>query len=240
MQGGASIKEAVPLIVTPEKGGKEIEDKNSESENEHSGNRLHTRKLQDIFHQFHSLPLPQKNLVGPTIFRLLMLATWIKNDEDLDNLVSVLAEKGIEDIDNHEYYNRSYWNERIRRATPPAATHAKNVRAVLMLCLSDETLKVHLTEKVVQWFEIFENNAAKGMYHTPDDVPQYICVGQDADGLNLYRSTLGTNLNKNLHQKYADLVGPFAVGVQVAHYLTVLLRSFWYNISIGISRTGEP
>jgi hypothetical protein len=27
-----------------------------------------------------------------------MLATWIKNNEDLDNLVSVLAEKGIEDI----------------------------------------------------------------------------------------------------------------------------------------------
>jgi hypothetical protein len=58
MQGGASIKEAVPLNVTPEKGGKEIEDKNSESENEHSGNWLHTRKLQDIFQQFHSLPLP--------------------------------------------------------------------------------------------------------------------------------------------------------------------------------------
>jgi hypothetical protein len=140
-------------------------------------------------------------------------------------------------MDNHEYYNRSYWNE---RATPPAATHAKSVRAVLLiLCLSDETFKVHLTEKAVQWFETFKDNAEKGMYYTPDDVPQYICVGQDADGLNLYRSALGTNLNKNLHQKYANLVGPFAVGVQVAHYLTVLM-SFCYNISIGISRAGEP
>jgi hypothetical protein len=147
--------------------------------------------------------------------------------KDLDNLVSVCAEKGIEDMDNHEYYNWLYWNEQICRTTPPVASHAKNVRAVLMLCLSDETLKVHLTEKVVQWFETFKDNTAKGMYHTPDDVPQYICVGQDADGLNLYCSTLGTNLNKNLHQKYANLVGPFAVGVQVAHYLTVLtvLRS---------------
>ena len=237
MQGGATLKEPVAQLVTnPNEQGKESEDN---IEKEYDGHRLHTRKVRDIFHQFHCLPLPRKNLIAPTIFRLLMLATWIKNDDDLDSVLAVLAAKGVDDIENHEYYNRSYWNERIRRATPPPATHSKNVHAVMLLCLGDDILKGHMTEKVVQWFETFHDNAAKGMYHTPNDVPQYICVGQDADGLNLYRSTFGTNLNENLHQKYADLVGPFAVGVQVAHYLTVL-RSYRYNISIGISRAGEP
>ena len=237
MQGGAALKEPVQQLGTNTNNKGQVNEDNNEKE--YDGDRLHTRKLRDIFHQFHSLPLPRKNLVAPTIFRLIMLATWIKNDEDLEGVIATLAAKGVDDVENHEYYNRSYWNDRIRRATPPAAMHAQNVRAVMQLCIANETLKAHMTEKVVKWFETFEHNAAKGMYHTPDDVPQYICIGQDADGLNLYRSTFGTNLNENLHQKYADLVGPFAVGVQVAHYLT-LLRSYRYNISIGISRAGEP
>jgi hypothetical protein len=83
--------------------------------------------------------------------------------QDLDNLISVLAEKDIDDIDNHEYYNQPYWNDCIHGATPPVATHAKNVRAVLMLCLSDQTLKAHLTEKVIQWFKAFlKTKCSKG------------------------------------------------------------------------------
>ena len=64
-------------------------------------------------------------------------------------------------------------------------------------------------------------------------------VGTDSDGLNLYLSEIGTNMNENLHQKYADLIGPFAVGTKIAHVLTAS-RSFRYNISVGIDICGEP
>ena len=73
----------------------------------------------------------------------------------------------------------------------------------------------------------------------PKDVFHYTQVGTDLDGLSLYRSELGTNMNEILHQKYADLVGPFAVGTRIARVLTVLC-SFRFNISVGISRGGEP
>ena len=42
-----------------------------------------------------------------------------------------------------------------------------------------------------------------------------------------------------MHKKYADLVGAFAIGIRVGHILTVL-RSYKYNLSIGISFIGEP
>ena len=92
---------------------------------------------------------------------------------------------------------------------------------------------------VKKWFEVFEENARKGLYQLSDDIFHYNCVGTDKDGLKLFRSELGTNKNENLHQKYADLVGAFAIGIRVGHILTAL-RSYRYNISVGISFLGEP
>ena len=110
---------------------------------------------------------------------------------------------------------------------------------ILSELLKDKNFAEFITQPVKEWFLKFADNAARGLYQLADDVYHYTLVGTDSDGLNLYRSEIGTNMNENLHQKYADLVGPFAVGTKIGHILTAL-RSFRYNISVGIGICGEP
>lgn len=74
-----------------------------------------------------------------------------------------------------------------------------------------------MKKNVLIWLDTFENNARKGFYQFPDDIFHYTCVGRDKNGLKLFRSKLGTSKNKKLHQKYAELVGPFAIGLRVGH-----------------------
>ena len=182
----------------------------------------------------------KKNAVATEeIFHLLILATWINNSEDYDLVVEVLVGKGMIDISQHEYFNRAYWRKCIRRSTPQPEIHAFNIRAILNQLISDKKFAQVMTKEVKEWFERFSVTAEKEYYQLTDDFFHYTCVGTDRDGLSLYCSELGTNMNENLHQKYADLVGPFAVGVRVAHVLTAL-RSYRYNISVDISMGGEP
>jgi len=69
---------------------------------------LFTRATRDIFHQFHSLSLPKNHVSTMKIFHLVQLSTWICNEEDYNNVVEVLINKGIEDLSEHQYFNRTY------------------------------------------------------------------------------------------------------------------------------------
>ena len=62
--------------------------------------------------------------------------------------------------------------------------------------------------------------------------------GVDPDGLDLWLRRRGSRA-ENFHQKMKVAAGPFGFGVETFHYLQVLL-AYFYNISAGINRCGEP
>lgn len=202
--------------------------------------RQHTRSLRDIFHELHNLPIKKKSVIIGTAYQLSLAATWINNDLDYSNVVEVLQAKNV-DIETHELYNHEYWHKRVRRGTPAPQKHASNIRSVKKYIENDSNFAEYLKEnpKLLEWFDKFAQNAEQGMYQLPNDLQLYRCIGTDSDGLNLYASDLGTNLNELVHKLLADLLGPYGVGVKTAHVL-VILRCFRYNISVGISRGLEP
>ena len=103
--------------------------------------RIFTRATRDIFHQFHSLSLPKGSVATMKIFHLIQNATWVYNQEDYKEVGDVLASNGVEDIAYHEYFNRSYWNKRIRRGTPPSSIHAQNTLKVKTSLEDDKDFK---------------------------------------------------------------------------------------------------
>ena len=214
-------------------------DEQEQEEELHEKDRMYTRAIRDIFHEFHNLKLPKNCPATIQIFHLVQMATWINNDEDYDAVVETLLDKGVKDITKHQFFNRSYWRKRLRRGTPIPSLHSANIKLIYNQLSNDKNFEKILTPAVKEWFHKFQENAEQGLYQLPDDVFHYTLIGTDSDGLNLYRSEIGTNMNENLHQKYADLVGPFAVGIKIGHILTAL-RSYRYNISVGIGICGEP
>ena len=107
---------------------------------------MFARATQDIFHQFHSLSLPKNHVATMKIFHLVQLSTWIYNEEDYNNVVEVLINKGIEDLSEHQYFNRNYWHTRIRRGTPPPGVHAQNLLKVRISLEGDQNFKLVMKE----------------------------------------------------------------------------------------------
>ena len=66
--------------------------------------------------------------------------------------------------------------------------------------MNDKNFEEIMTQPVKEWFLKFADNAARGLYQLADDVYHYTLIGTDSDGLNLYRSEIGTNKNENLHK----------------------------------------
>jgi hypothetical protein len=108
------------------------------------------------------------------------------NDDDVKGVVRVLKNKGITDVEMHEYWNPQYWRLRVRRRPPAAAIHAANIRAVHQLLKTEPECQEHLNSKLHVWFENYATLCERGHYEPPDDVPLFTCIGQDKDGLNLY------------------------------------------------------
>ena len=69
----------------------------------HDKDRMYTRAVRDIFHEFHNLKLPKNGPATIQIHHLVIVATCINNDEDYDAVVDTLLDKGVEDIAKHEF-----------------------------------------------------------------------------------------------------------------------------------------
>ena len=157
---------------------------------------------------------------------MIISATWVNNVEDYNNVVESLQNRGIYDYETHEYFNREYWRQRVRRGTPPPDVLSSNIQKVCKYIFEEEeAYKPHINKELRKWFETFAENAEKGMYQIPYNLDFYKYDGEDQDGLSLYKTDLGTNLNETLHQKYSDLVGNYSIGIETANILLVL-RSF--------------
>ncbi|CAJ1956293.1 unnamed protein product [Cylindrotheca closterium] len=200
---------------------------------------LLTKSVRDLFHQFHNIPLSEKADEAEHVCQFLLAETWINDEHDYANVVKVVLSKGETDLASHEFFQREYWRKQVRRNTPLPKDHANNIRAVQYEIWTNRAFERIRTKPLEQWFEEFVANAENGLYYIPPDMKFYRVDRIDADGLKIYLTDFGTNLNESLHQKYADLVGTFAVGVETADILLVL-RSFRFNIAAGIARCGEP
>lgn len=233
-EAGANVFNLTNILET----SKNIDEQEQE-EQLYQKDRMYTRAICDIFHEFHNLKLPKNCPATIQIFHLVQLATWINNDEDYNAVVDTLLDKGIKDITKHQFFYREYWKRQLQRGTPTLSVHAANIKLIYKQLSNDKNFEKILTTPVREWFHKFQQNTEQGLYQLPDDVFHYTLISTDSDGLILYRSEIGTNMNENLHQKYADLVGSFAVGTKIGHILTTL-RSYRYNISVGIGICGEP
>ena len=61
----------------------------------------------------------------------MIQATFVKNDDEDRALKEVLAKKGVVDFANHEYFNKEYWQERVRMEKPDGLVHAANIWLIL-------------------------------------------------------------------------------------------------------------
>ena len=198
-----------------------------------------TRSLRDLFHQFNDMPLKEDSEEFEPVLELLLVATWINDEEDYANVVEVVQNKGVLDLARHEFHNRPYWRVRIKRSTPLPKDHGNNIRIVKHYIWTTAGFEGIRTKKMEVWLEQFACKAESGMYYIPSDVKLYRIERIDSDGLNVYVTDLGTSLNEAAHQKYAGLVPSCAIGAETADVLLVL-RSFRFNIAAGIKRCGEP
>ena len=103
--------------------------------------RMYTRAIRDIFHEFHNLKLPKNCPATIQIFHLVQQATWINNNEDYDAVVDTLIEKGEKDITKHQYFHREYWRKRIRRGTPIPSLHAANIKLIYNQLSNDKNFE---------------------------------------------------------------------------------------------------
>ena len=45
------------------------------------------------------------------IFHLVQVVTWVYNNEHYNNVIDALSNTGVDDITEHEYYNKHWWNK---------------------------------------------------------------------------------------------------------------------------------
>ena len=62
--------------------------------------------------------------------------------------------------------------------------------------------------------------------------------GYDSNGLDLWLRRRGSKAEV-FHQKMHVAVGPWGIGVEMAHYLQVIL-AYEYVVNAGVRRCGEP
>ena len=61
----------------------------------------------------------------------------------------------------------------------------------------------------------------------------------DTDGLDQWLRRRGSKV-ENFYQKMHVAAGPFGIGVELAHYLQVILAYSWYNVNTGIKCCSKP
>lgn len=66
----------------------------------------------DRFHVFDSIPLSRNIPITPTVYQLLMTATFIKNKEEEEAVIEVRSKLGVTDFLLDEYMMKSHWQWR--------------------------------------------------------------------------------------------------------------------------------
>ena len=200
------------------------------------GDLLIRRGKKDIFHVFHAMPLPRKFQGTQLLIELMIAATWQFYQEDYDDVTNFLASKGVDDFSEHFMFNIEWWKKRVRMLTPEPARHASNMITIKAFV---EKQFEELPQDLLDYIEKVATHAERGDFQMIRDMHSFHHIGIDGNGLNLYVTNRGTNLNENFHQKLKVSIGPWAVGAASAHIIMNLL-TLRSNVHARIKRHGDP
>ena len=114
----------------------------------------------------------------------------------------------------------------------------ENLMLLINFLQTNIAFNKYASKELIKYLHEWAMRCRQGRYEDLPDVEMYQHDGQDHDGLDLWLRQRGSRA-ENFHQKMRVAAGPFGFGVEMSHYLQVLL-AYFYNISIGIERCGEP
>jgi len=117
-------------------------------------------------------------------------------------------------------------------------TASDNLLKLLHYLKNNEVFKEYVTSEVDKFVTGWARRCREGRYEDLSDVVMYEHDGFDSDGLDLWQRQRGSKA-ENFHQKMHVAAGPFGIGVEMSHYLHVIL-AYKYLVSAGINRCGQP
>ena len=107
--------------------------------------------------------------------------------------------KSITNYDEHFYYNKEYWRERVRMFCSKGPSYAREVTLVEMFVRDNPATKDYYTEELHIWFQDFISKCYQGYFENMTDISYYKWNGLDVDRLNLWLSLQGLNRCENYH-----------------------------------------
>jgi hypothetical protein len=202
----------------------------------------HSRVLGDIFHVLKTPLVGKKHSLSKDFMRAFRDAFMAWDPRDRAKLEVVLKKKGMtwEEACRKKPH---YVLKRVRRWIPPPRILLPRVSAVFstfgpLLC-SKTKLPVFNAESWKQAANIL-HSIKLGYLSDPFDVPIYVKVGLDRDGLQVYRCIRGTNsveggVHRHVHRKFNS----YNAGPQLSNALLLDYRARQV-LDVGIkNRTGR-
>ena len=197
-------------------------------------NVIYSRDKSDMWHEFHNILWPRDCACKALISKLLLRATRSINVNEEKAVQAVLRERGVTNFDEHLFFYKEYWLQRVRMPFKKGDIMSSGIFRVAQFMESEPLLKEYLTDNVKNHFEGWARRCRMGRYEQVPEVKMYVHDGYDSNGLNLWLRTTGTK-GENYHGKLNRGTGPYGMGVEMAHYKHVLL-SFKYGVNGGIRR----
>ena len=193
----------------------------------------------DIWHEYHSLPMPRSSPERSTIMRLLIHATTEFVSDDFKAVSDFVQQKyKVTNPYDHFWFNKEWWQERVRMLTPSAKEHAQRIRFVHNIIKDNDAFAGVYNDDLAKYFVNFEAKCEQGYFEELSDVSLFRHRGVDQNGLDLWWRCRGSVRTENVHQKMRVAIGPWGVGAKTAHYLLVNL-SHRYNVNAGIRRLNQ-
>jgi hypothetical protein len=157
----------------------------------------------DIWHLFHQFPISLHHGLRRPFARALSAAIFLTDVNDKRAVTEILARQNVSY--DAKLISKSEWIlTRVRRYVPPPEILFSRVAAVVKTYgpLKDATTGQPLfNDKAWDVTKNILEHIRNGYYSDPPDVPLYFEIGQDKDGLALYRCCHGTNdVEGGVHQ----------------------------------------
>ena len=108
------------------------------------------RIKEDLFHIFQDLPLPRGCPIKADIINLLVCSMFKSCKEDYKSITKALRLKGITYFQDHFYYNKEHWRERVQMIITPCTEHDRSMKLVQVFLLQTRAQKsVMLKIKII-------------------------------------------------------------------------------------------
>lgn len=205
------------------------------------GSRSHTKQdIEHIFIRFTRVLSKQHGAFG-TFMSRLSDAFFVPNQSDIEFVKEALRVAGL----SEEQINSKKWNyfkRRIRRTVPSPLELEKQFNRVvnLMAGLEDnKTGKALFGRKAWNLYKSTLTHIRKGCMSDIPELNYYVRIGEDSNGIPIFRCLRGTSALEGYHQKVRQLIRGFNVSPRFAIALLYEFIHRW-NHDIDIRILGLP